>query len=420
MNFQAAIRMGDAAAPALSGSPSVISDRGLAGTIVFPIRILHVLDRLDIGGTEKVVSRLIKGLEPELFEHSICTLRGAAPAAKSWMSDVNISDAGCDAAGFQFNVLRLAETMRSLRPTIVHSRNWGGIEAAIGARLAGVPIVVHSEHGYQLDMRYGLPLRQRILRHIAYRCAHAVFTVSDDLRRFHAVQGWWDPSLINVLPNGVEIARYSPCSEVRARVRRELGLSADALVVGFVGRLVDLKGVPTLLEALGNLLPVVPEIRALVVGSGPELGRLQDCVANSAALRGRVMFVGARDDVADLLKAMDIFVLPSLMEGMSNTILEAMATGVPVIATRVGGNPEIVTDAVAGYLFEPGDAVDLSKKLATLLLDRGLRGSIGHEARKRILKDFSLEVMLTRYRELYLGLVMQRCASKPAGIYVRN
>jgi sugar transferase (PEP-CTERM/EpsH1 system associated) len=397
-----------------------ISRQPLGAKSECPIRILHVLDRLDIGGTEKVIAKLITGLDPDLFQHSICTLRGTAPDARSWMPDVTITDAGREVTGFQFNVLRLARIMRAIRPTIVHSRNWGGIEGALAARSAGVPVIVHSEHGYQLDMLNGLPLRQRMVRHVAYRCADAVFTVSKELRDFHAAQAWWDASSIGILHNGVDGEKFKPSFEASNRIRLQMGIRRDALVIGFVGRLIALKDVQTLLLALENLVPDVPEVHAIVVGSGPELVGLQRYVADSSVLRGRVCFTGAREDVTDLLNAMNIFVLPSRMEGLSNTILEAMATGVPVIATDVGGNSEILTDDVCGYLFQPADVSGLAEKLTRLLQNQEMRKQFGQEARKRVLQEFSLEVMLRRYGRLYGELVTYRRAIGHAGNYVWN
>lgn len=395
------------------------SERRAAKTPL-PIRILHVLNRLDVGGTEKGIAKIIKGLDPDLFQHSICTLRGTAPVARSWIPDVKITDAGREREGFQFNVQRLTGVMRAICPTIVHSRNWGGIEGPLAARLAGVPVIVHSEHGYELDMKDGLPLRHRIMRHVAYRCADAVFTVSRELRDFHAAQAWWDPDSMGVVRNGVDGDKFSPSPEVSSRIRLQLGVRRDAVVVGFVGRLIALKDVKTLLLALESVVPEKPDVHGLVVGSGPELASLQDYVAASPTLRGRVCFAGPREDVAELLQAMDVFVLPSLMEGMSNTILEAMSTGLPVIATNVGGNPEIVIDSECGYLFKPGNVAALCQKLLTLLLNGEQRRKYGEEARRRVLATFGLEAMLWHYHELYLGLATKHGAITGAGTYVRN
>jgi sugar transferase (PEP-CTERM/EpsH1 system associated) len=385
-----------------------------------PLRILHVLDRLDLGGTEKAIIKLVRGLEPGLFEHYICALRGTGAADCEWASGVTVLHPGRDNAAFQFNVPRLMRVMKEVRPAVVHSRNWGGIEAVVAAWLARVPVAVHSEHGYELEMASGLPFHRRLLRHVAYRTASAVAVVTDDLRHYHAAQAWWSPDAINVLYNGVDGQEFRPQPEVRSAVRQRLGIPVDALVIGSVGRMVPLKDFATLLRAAEALASETPKLYVLLVGSGPELRRLQDYVANSLQLTGRVVFSGTIDRVTDVLNAMEIFVLPTLMEGMSNTLLEAMAVCLPVVATRVGGNPEIVTEGECGYLFTPQNVPELVSQLRTLTQDSQRRAEFGRAARERVLRHFSLELMLQRYRDLYINLAMRQRAAMASTTYVRN
>lgn len=384
-----------------------------------PLRVMHVLDRLDVGGTEKAVMKLVRGLDPEIFEHSICILRGT-PATGEWASGVTVLHAGREAAASQFNVPRLVRVMRTVRPAIVHSRNWGGIEAVVAAKLARVPVSVHSEHGYELEMASGLPFHRRLLRHSAYRMAKAVAVVTEDLRTYHAAQAWWNPATISILYNGVDGQEFSPQPQVRDAVRSQLGIPPEALVVGSVGRMTPLKDFTTLLKAAEALTPESPHLRVLLVGSGTELSRLQNYVANSPKLAGRVIFPGTVERVAGLLNAMDVFVLPSRMEGMSNTLLEALAVGLPAVATRVGGNPEVIAEGECGYLFAPQDVPELVSQLRTLLRDSPLRVALGKAARERALRHFSLERMLSRYRDLYINLAMHRPVAVAATTYVRN
>ena len=229
--------------------PASVEVRGEPDGLARPLRIMHVFDRLDVGGTEKSVMKLVRGLEPGLFNHFICTMRGGATAGNEWASGVPVLHAGRSEAGLQFNVLRLVRIMRKIRPTIVHSRNWGGIEAVVAARLAAVPVAVHSEHGYELEMLSGLPFHRRVLRHFVYRMATAVAVVTDELRDYHAAQAWWSPAAINVLYNGVDGHEFSPQPQVRDAVRRRLGIPIDALVIGSVGRMVAVKDFMTLLKA---------------------------------------------------------------------------------------------------------------------------------------------------------------------------
>jgi glycosyltransferase involved in cell wall biosynthesis len=170
--------------------------------------------------------------------------------------------------------------------------------------------------------------------------------------------------------------------------------------------MVPIKDYGTLLKAAAELLERGVNLHLLLVGKGPELESLQR--QGIALLRDRVSFVGASDRVPEFLNAMDIFVLPSFGEGMSNTLLEALACGLPLLATRVGGNPEVIEDGRSGWLFSPGDVGDLSRRLEAMAAKPEIRGTLGAAARARATTVFSLEGMIERYRSLYLNAAHQR------------
>lgn len=373
------------------------------------LRLLHVVTNLGMGGTEYGVLKLLRGLSNDLFEQRICAVRGLDPAmvsAQPLESEVFV--AGRPEPGFQFPLFRLARIMRLYKPHIVHSRNWGSIEAIPAARLAAVPIAIHSEHGYDLESLSGLPLRRRIVARTAYAMADGVFAVTFDLRSYHARQAWVPAEKIRVIYNGVDTHRFAPRPDVGADTRKKLGIAPRSFVVGTVGRLVPIKDQKTLLLAVELLRQRGLDIHALLVGSGSELAKLEPYVAASAALAGRVLFTGAVETVPDLLNAMDVFVLPSISEGMSNTLLEAMATGLPTVATHAGGNPELVEKDHTGWLFSPGDFEGLAKYLLSLVHDAELRRRFGSAGRQRVLTLFNLERMLQDYRQLYLELAADR------------
>ena len=373
------------------------------------LRVLHVIDRLAVGGTEHGIVKVIQGLSGNSFEHHICTVRGFDKSfAQMHGLEKKVSVAGRSNSGFQFLMFGLARIMRELRPHIVHSRNWGAIEAIPAARLARVPVAIHSEHGYELDMLAGLPGRRRIFRRAAYAAADFVFTVTEELRNYHARQAWLPAERIGVLRNGVDTVRFAPRPGEREEIRRRLCLAEKCIVVGTVGRMVSIKDHASLLQAAEILIGRGINIQLLLVGSGPELSRHREFVDASPRLSGRVTFVGSATDVPALLNAMDVFVLPSLREGMSNTLLEAMASGLPVVATRVGGNPELVEDERSGWLFRPGDVADLVARLERLALDSALCQVLGQAARRRAIQHFSLEGMIAAYRDMYLDLAGKR------------
>ncbi len=370
---------------------------------------MHVVNVLRRGGTEFGILKLMAGLGNDGFDHRICATRRAEPDFVQAYSLENVlSVAGTHREGFQFPFFRLRRIFRQYRPHIVHTRNWGAVEAIVAARLAGVPVVVHSEHGYEVSNLRGLPHRQRIFRRLTYSAADMVFTVTRELRDYHARQAWMRPERISVIFNGVDTRRFSPCSETRVRLRKEFGFADECLVVGSVGRLVPIKDYPTLLNAAEQLLHRGINLYVLLVGKGPLLESLQRQVQNSRLLSGRVLFTGASDRVPELLNAMDVFVLPSLGEGMSNTLLEAMACGLPLVATRAGGNSEIVEDGESGWLYTPARVEELADRLEHLSTHVEIRSRLGQNAREQALRQFSLDAMLQRYRDLYLDLAARR------------
>jgi len=404
--------------PLSYGSPSAAA--GIAAPTVTrgcrydgrPLRVLHVINRFDVGGMELVLSKLMRGLEPEGFLQRICTMHGFDPDLKARLQiEGKIDVVGGTEDKLQFAVSRLARIMREFRPDIVHSRNWGAIEAIPAARLAGVPVVIHSEHGYEVNTIAGLPLRQRVLRRVFYTMADAVLAVTRELSAFHARQAWIPANRVQVIYNGVDTNLFTPRRNEGVLTRESLGWPPDAFVIGTVGRLTPIKDYGTLLRAAVTLVRKGAEVRVIMVGSGSELSCLERTVDESTELQGRTLFAGAANNVPELLNAMDVFVLPSLSEGLSNTLLEAMASGLPVVATRVGGNPELVEEGRSGLLFNPRDADALGRVLLRLADVPALRRELGAAARRRVLDEFSLERMFSVYRELYVELAHQRGAT---------
>jgi sugar transferase (PEP-CTERM/EpsH1 system associated) len=373
------------------------------------LRVLHVIDRLDVGGTELGIARVIRGLSGKNFTHRVCAIRGFnEDFVKTQALAGKVCVAGEAKPGFQFLVGRLARVMREFRPHVVHSRNWGGIEGIAAARLTRVPLAIHSEHGYEVDMLAGLPMHRRAMRHIAYTAADIVFTVSVELRNYHAGQAWFPAERIRVVPNGVDTAKFCPRLNERAEMRKRLGLPEDCIAIGSVGRLVAIKDYATLLQATKILVESGLPVCLLLAGSGPELINYRRFVGTSPNLANRVRFLGASTDVPALLNALDVFVLPSLSEGMSNTLLEAMAVGLPIVASRVGGNPEIIEDECSGLLFKAGDVSELIARLKALVQNPALRQKLGQAARKRAESKLSLERMIDSYHDLYLSVGRRR------------
>jgi sugar transferase (PEP-CTERM/EpsH1 system associated) len=366
------------------------------------LRILHVVSCLGMGGTEHGVLKVINGLGDTQFEHQICVMRGLDHEFVQRMgvrARVLTVDSG--KPGLQFPLFRLQKIMKEFKPHVVHSRNFGALEAIPAARMAGVPSVIHSEHGYEVEILKGLPLRRRILCGLFYAMADQIVAVTEDLSRYYARQSWHPSLRFRVIHNGVDTERFAPQPGLGASFRETFGIPADRIVIGSVGRLVPIKDHKTLLRAAGVLVKSGFDVHVLLVGSGPELPNLARMADQSSELAGRTLFLGASDRVHEVLNAFDIFVLPSISEGMSNTILEAMATGLPLVVTRTGGNPELVDDGRTGNLFDPQDVATLARLLAGLVEDTATRQRHGSAARARAVERFSLGSMIQQYRDLY-------------------
>ena len=372
------------------------------------LKVMHVVNRMAMGGMEKGVLKVATQLS-EGLEHRICCIRGYdASFIQGRLRPEQLVALNLPGSRFSLSVPKLARAIREYNPDIVHSRNWGAIEAVLAARLVGVPVVIHSEHGYEVNLMAKTPLRQRCLRRVVLSAADAVFAVSRELGDFHARQAGVRNQRLRVIYNGVDTQRFTPNPEARARTRAVLGFSSQDVVLGAVGRMVPIKDYVTLIKAAAVLAQKNRAFKLLLVGDGPELPCLLDLAKKLLGGPSDFISLGKCANIPELLCAMDVFVQTSLSEGMSNTILEAMAAGLPVIVTRVGGNPEIVEDGKSGWLFTPGDVQHLAQLVLELAADDRLRQGTGQAARQRVQYAFSDENMLANYRQLYLNLMQER------------
>jgi sugar transferase (PEP-CTERM/EpsH1 system associated) len=349
-----------------------------------------------VGGLEHVVVRLVEHLAPRL-DQAVVSPSGSGPLAERFPETVSVAALGDRRRSGKWNALVMARLFRTLHPDIVHTRNWTCIDAVIGSRLAGVPVVIHGEHGREAVDPDGRNLtRRRIRRLLAPLVTHFV-AVSRDLARWLVEDVGVPARKVRTIRNGVDVGRFCPGD--REGARRALGLPVDAAVIGTVGRLDPVKDHAGLIRALA--LGGGGERGVLVIaGDGPCRKDLE-ALARSLGLEGRVRILGDRDDVPRVLQVLDVFVLSSVGEGMSNAILEAMATGLPVVATRVGGNPELVLDGVTGRLVPPRSPAALADAVGTYLDHPERARAHGAAGRTRTVAEFGLDQMLTAYTDLY-------------------
>jgi sugar transferase (PEP-CTERM/EpsH1 system associated) len=364
-----------------------------------PIRILHVLMSLEPGGLENGVVNVINRLDRTRFESSVCCLKQAGEFARR-IEDPRVVVHEMDWRGGNDPrlALRLVGLLRRTRPHVVHTRNAESFFYGFaGAKLARVPALVHSEHGRAFDDR---PARFVVQRWMS-RHTDAIFAVSGQLKADLVRHVGLPDAAIEVLHNGVDLSRFDVAGVAHdtsgTALRRGWGVPDGALVVGSVGRLAAVKNHGLLLRAAASS---GHEVHVVLAGEGPERAALT-ALADSLGIAARVHLLGHCNEVDRVLGAFDVFVLPSLSEGMSNTLLEAMAAGVPTIASAVGGNGEIVRDGVDGQLFASGDEAALAACLGALCRDDALRARLGAAARERVQSTFDIRRMVERYEQLY-------------------
>jgi len=364
------------------------------------IKILHILHSLQVGGLENGVVNLINRLDPECFEHAICCITSSGPMAERLVRPIEIHALGKGVGGDYLLPLKIARVVRKVKPHIVHTRNWGTIDGVIAARLAGVHCVIHGEHGREATDPAGTNIRRNIVRRLLYPLVTRFVTVSDDLRTWLVDQvGIPSDKVIHIM-NGVDTERFAPALD-KGAAKVRAGLNPESFVVGTVGRLDPVKDQQTLIRAFATLCGEYGKrTDLLLIGAGPEEENLRS-LADELSVAGYVHFMGERSDIPELFQAMDIFVLSSIAEGISNTILEAMACGLPVIATQVGGNCELVEAGSFGKLFPVGDYQRLARIIYDYLNNDGDLSDHSKYSRMKAETDYSLSKMIRSYDYLY-------------------
>lgn len=369
-----------------------------------PIVICHPVWRLGLGGLERQLLHVVKKLADDRFVH-VVVVRG-------WQGE-----AWVDPAQFGFNVrfvldpssgkdrrwaLRLAAILREHRADVLHVRGFAMLlDGLVAASLRPGVAVAFSFHGFEeADAPFGR-MRRRLYRSAVLRCDDR-WAVSRTAADAVAARLGLPTQRFDVLANGVDVRRYEPAADVGA-IRRRLGLPEDRLLVLSVGSLKPVKGHDVLLEAFRRLGDDADRATLLLVGRDYLNGGLRDWADRYLARRD-VRFIGEQADVLPWYQTADVFVMPSRWEGLSNALLEAMSCGLPVIATAVGGNTEVVQHGQSGVLVEVDDPGGLASAVRRLLSDATLRRTLGQEARRSMVAAHSMERAVEQYARRYQAL----------------
>ena len=358
--------------------------------------VVHLIYRFDFGGLETLVAECINRMPARQYRHAVVCLTGYTEfARKISRDDVEIIALDKPPGLALGTHLKLWKLLRRMKPAVLHSYNLAAVEYACTAALAGVPVRVHAEHGRDAADPQGLNRKHNMLRRGVTPFIDRYIPVSDDLQRWlRQVVGVPDAKTL-MIANGVDTERFAP--RRRAVERREF-------VIGTVGRIQDVKNHSGLIDAFMRLREMLPahadRLRLAIVGSGPLLERVTEQV-RAAGLQHVVWLPGSRTDIPELMADFDVFVLPSIAEGTPVTILEAMACGLPVVASRVGGIPEVVEEGVTGLMAPPSDADALARALASYVTDPQLAARHGAAGRERVQRQNSIAAMVAGYASLY-------------------
>jgi sugar transferase (PEP-CTERM/EpsH1 system associated) len=368
-----------------------------------PLRIVHLAATYDIGGLEMVVLDLVRHADRARFAPSVVALEGAGSLAPRFAElgvpvDALQPDGGTPASG----VMALYRHFKRTRPAVVHTHNVKPhLQGTLGAWLAGVPVILNTKHG----RNYPITTRSVLASRVINRRCDCLVAVSDDAAEIARSREGFPDDRVRVIRNGIDVARYAS-ADLADPARRTRAIH--------VARLNPVKDQATLLCAIPRILASVPAFTLDIVGDGPERAALEQ-LATELRIADRVRFLGFRDDIAARLADAGVFVLSSRSEGVSLTLLEAMAAGLPIVATHVGGNPEVVDVDRTGLLVPSGDPNALADAVIRVMTDPELAIRFGRAGRARAEQQFDVRGVAATYEALYLELLARRGhATSPA------
>ena len=389
-----------------------------------PLRVLRIIARLNVGGPalhvsllnsgmdERFTSWLVTGTENQgegtLLDYALS--RGVKPVViPEMLGQASLAPRDVMA------LMKLVALVRRIRPHVVHTHTAkAGFLGRLAARLAGVPVVLHTYHGHVLSGYYGRFRSQglRVMEWALARLSDRLIAVSDHVRDDLVSLGIAPPDRFVVVPLGLDLEPMFEARHHRGTLRLEFGLHTDMPLVGIVGRLFPIKNHDLFLEAAARVRLSIPEVRFVVVGDGPLRQRLEER-AGQPDLAGRVFFTGWRRDLSKIYADLDALVVSSINEGTPVSAIEAMAAGCAVVATRVGGLPDLIDDGRTGILVTPGNPAALAEAVAKQLTDQTGSSRMRSAARTEVRERFMASRLVADLQRLYLDLLTRKGVTVP-------
>jgi len=364
-----------------------------------PVRVMQITHDLAIGGLQQVVVSICRNIDRDRFSISVLCLREKGELAPE-LEEMGIpvfllprKRYGTD----YFSFLKVASLLRRERTEVIHTHNKQPfIDGTLGGMMARSRTIVHTDHGRTFPDKRRYLFAEWVMSHFVYKIAAVSDKTGEDLVRYEKI----GRKKIVTVPNGVDQRLFEVPIDPETK-KEEIGIRERYPILGIGARLVEVKGIEYLLGAVSELRRRYPRALLVIAGTGPWEKRLKD-VARELGIEDHVAFLGARRDMHELLRVFDLYVLPSLSEGMPLALLEAMAAGCPVVATNVGGVPDIIIDGYNGMLVEPRNKDALAKAIRDMMDDDEKRNRFRERGRLLYERNYSAAAMTRRYERLYL------------------
>jgi glycosyltransferase involved in cell wall biosynthesis len=372
------------------------------------ITVMNLIGSLQVGGAEQQVVSLAPMFDKRKFKVVVCAMQpGGALRDRLDQAGIEYICINYRIRSYIPTMLRFISLLKREKVDVLHMHMYTAARfGRIAGLLAGVPVMVTTDHGHDPWKRWWHIAFDRVL----LRYTDLRIGVSQDVA--DAIRGCENPppEKLAMIPNGVDPAKFEVPATERTRVRTELGITDDVPLVGAVGRFVEPKAFHVLIEAIAKLAATRPDVRLVLVGDGPLRAELERCAAD-LGVSDRVIFAGMRMDVPSVLAALDVFAMSSISEGLPVVLLEAMASAKPIVVTRVGGIPEVVSDHEDALLVAPNNPLELATAIGALLADHALADRLGKQARTKVVAHYSVAASVRNLERVYQEL-LAKCKDK--------
>ncbi len=374
------------------------------------MKLLHIVPSFGLGGMEKVLCSVINSL-PAPFQQGVLSLTGEQSASR-WIQQQNLE---CihfvRPPGNARFFYALWKAIREWAPDVLMTYNWGATDAVWLGRFSGVPAILHSEHGFNVDEAASTQWKRNAVRFLVYRLATKLIVVSQDLKGMMERQFHIHPDRVLFIPNGIDTDYYVSNVYDREKMRDELGLQKTDFVIGYSGRLDPVKNFPFMMEAFQQCVQRDPNCKLVLIGDGPEKSFIEG-FCHEHGLQKHVICVGRQEQVLPYLQALDVFTLTSYREQMPMSMLEAMAVGLPVVASAVGEIPAILDGQEAGLVYQTSQGTGMFSQGLCQLRDVEVRARMGKAARELVVSRFQEHAMLRNYIEVLDAVTGTQRASR--------